>query len=80
MRSESVTDSLSNREDSVLSEGEDSIEPGQYGFKGRIFPLLGFVVGVIAVFGSYYVAIKKSPPDVKPFPKTDITHTGIKFP
>lgn len=29
---------------------------------------------------TYYVAVSKSPPDVKPFPWTDITHTAIHFP
>ena len=51
---------------------------GQYGFNARMFPLLGFIIGVTTVIASYIVA--RNMGDVPKFPKTDITHTGIKFP
>ena len=50
------------------------------GFDGRIFPLLGFIVSVVSIVWTYEVAVNKTPPDVKPFPWTDITHTAIHFP
>lgn len=50
------------------------------GFSGRVFPLLGFLVGLVTIVWTYLVAVSKSPPDVKPFPWTDITHTAIQFP
>jgi len=53
---------------------------GFYGFKARAFPLLGFIIGLGSILWTYYVAVSKSPPDVKPFPWTDITHTAIHFP
>ena len=68
------------RERVINDEESDENNAGEYGFKGRMFPLLGFIIGIVAVFGSYYVARHKSPPDVHPFPQTDITHSGIKFP
>lgn len=61
--------------------GEDSVgRGGQYGFKARVFPLIGFIVAMVSIGGAYYVARSKTPPDVPPFPQTDITHTGLKFP
>ncbi len=42
--------------------------------------MLGFLVGAISIVWTYEVAVNKSPPDVKPFPYTDITHTAIHFP
>jgi hypothetical protein len=53
---------------------------GMFGFKARMFPLLGGIVSTLTVLWTYYVARHKNPPDVPPFPKTDITHTAIKFP
>lgn len=53
---------------------------GYYGFKGRAFPLLGFIIGLGSILWTYYVAVTKNPPDVKKFPWTDITHTAIHFP
>lgn len=50
------------------------------GFDGRNFPLLGFIVAVVSIVWTYEVAVSKTPPDVKPFPWTDITHTAIHFP
>lgn len=50
------------------------------GFKGRMFPLIGSVVGSVGILLSYYIAVTNNPPDVKPFPWTDITHCGIHFP
>jgi hypothetical protein len=37
---------------------------GHYGFKGRAFPLLGFIVGLGSILWTYQVAVSKSPPDV----------------
>jgi hypothetical protein len=51
-----------------------------YGFKARAFPLLGFIVGFGSIVWTYYVAVSKTPPDVKKFPWDDITHTAIHFP
>ena len=57
------------------------VNEGPYmAFKGRNFPLLAFIVGFGSIIWTYYVAVTKNPPDVKPFPWTDITHTGIHFP
>lgn len=53
---------------------------GYYGFKGRAFPLLGFIIGLGSIMWTYFVARSKTPPDVDKFPWTDITHTAIKFP
>lgn len=53
---------------------------GYYGFKGRAFPLIGFILGLGSVLATYFVAVSKTPPDVDKFPWTDITHTAIKFP
>ncbi len=63
-----------------LSTNLNGGKKGYYGFKGRAFPLLGFIVGLGSIMWTYYVAVTKSPPDVKPFPQTDITHTAIHFP
>jgi hypothetical protein len=63
-----------------LSANLNGGKKGYYGFKGRAFPLLGFIVGLGSIMWTYYVAVSKSPPDVKPFPWTDITHTAIHFP
>jgi hypothetical protein len=51
-----------------------------FGFRGEMFPFLAGFVGVLSIGSSYYLARSKSPPDVDPFPKTDITHCGINFP
>ena len=45
-----------------------------------MFPLLGVIVGLGSILWSYHVARTKSPPDVKKFPWTDITHTAIHYP
>lgn len=45
-----------------------------------MFPLLGAITGGVSIIWTYEVAVNKNPPDVKPFPWTDITHTGIHFP
>lgn len=63
-----------------LSESFNGGKKGYYGFKGRAFPLLGVIIGLGSLLWTYYVAVTKSPPDVKPFPWTDITHTAIHFP
>lgn len=42
--------------------------------------MIGFIVGLGSILWTYYVAAYKSPPDVKKFPWTDITHTGIHYP
>ena len=63
------------------SEQMPEVEEGPYmAFKGRVFPLLAFIVGFGSIVWTYQVAVGKSPPDVKPFPWTDITHTGIHYP
>lgn len=49
-----------------------------YGFKGRAFPLLGFIVGLGSILWTYFVAVSRK--DVDKFPWCDITHTGIHFP
>jgi hypothetical protein len=51
-----------------------------YGFKSSAFPLVGAIVATFTIFATYFVARDKDPPDVDPFPKTDITHTAIKYP
>jgi hypothetical protein len=38
------------------------------------------LVAAISIIWTYEVAVNKNPPDVKPFPQTDITHTAIHFP
>lgn len=53
---------------------------GMFGFKARMFPLLGAVLATITVLWTYIVARHKYPHDIKPFPYTDITHTAIKYP
>lgn len=53
---------------------------GYYGFSGRAFPLLGFIIGLGSIVWTYLYAVNKTPPDVKKFPWTDITHTAIHFP
>jgi hypothetical protein len=58
----------------------DGGKKGYYGFKGRVFPLLGCIIGLGSILWTYYVAVTNSPPDVKPFPQDDITHTAIHFP
>jgi hypothetical protein len=45
-----------------------------------MFPLIGAIVSFVTIIWTYEVAVNKNPPDVKPFPQTDITHTAIKFP
>lgn len=45
-----------------------------------MFPLLGAIIGGASILLSYYVAVTSNPKHVKPFPQTDITHCGIKFP
>lgn len=51
---------------------------GMFGFKARMFPLFGAVLATITVLWTYIVALHKK--HVPPFPKTDITHTAIKYP
>lgn len=45
-----------------------------------MFPLLGAFTALISIIWSYYVAITNTPHHIKPFPQTDITHCGIRFP
>lgn len=58
----------------------ESNRPTAFGFKGRMFPLLAFLLGFISYTFSYLVAANKHPPDVWPFPDTDILHTAIHWP
>lgn len=51
-----------------------------YGFSGRAFPLLASIIGFLSFVLSYGVARNKSPPDVWPFPYTDILHPAIHYP
>lgn len=45
-----------------------------------MFPLVGAIASFVTIIWTYEIAINKNPPDIDPFPKTDITHTAIKFP
>ena len=54
--------------------------PNAFGFKGRAFPLLSFILGIIGYLGTYLVAVNKNPPDVYPFPGTDLLHPAIHYP
>jgi len=54
--------------------------PTAFGFKGRLFALLAFLLGFISYTFTYLVAANKHPPDVWPFPDTDILHTAIHWP
>lgn len=45
-----------------------------------MFALLAFLLGFISYTLSYAVAAHKHPPDVWPFPDTDILHTAIHWP
>jgi hypothetical protein len=51
-----------------------------YGFSGRAFPLLAFIIGFLSFVLTYVVARTNSPPDVWPFPYTDILHPAIHYP
>lgn len=59
---------------------EDNSKQGMFGFKARMFPLIGAIVSTVTVLWTYYVARSFLPPHVSPFPETDITHCAIKFP
>jgi hypothetical protein len=61
--------------------GEEQIPiKGQFGLQARVFALLTFVVGITAIFLSYFLAISQSPPDIKPFPQADLLHIGLRLP
>lgn len=51
-----------------------------FGFRARMFPLLGAILSTVTIIWTYIVARYKYPTDIKPFPYTDITHTAIKYP
>ena len=55
-------------------------KPSAFGFKGRAFPLIAFILGIVSYIGTYLVARNRNPPDVWPFPDTDILHTAIHYP
>jgi hypothetical protein len=57
---------------------EDNSKQGLFGFKARMFPLIGAVVATVTILWTYQVALHNH--DIKPFPQTDITHTAIKYP
>lgn len=42
--------------------------------------MIGGILATFTILATYYVARDKNPPDVPAFPKTDITHTAIKYP
>ena len=48
------------------------------GFSGRVFPLIGFIVSFFSILWCYHVARKHD--HVKPFPQSDITDCGRRFP
>ena len=48
------------------------------GFNGRMFPLLAGIISAVSILVSYKIAVDNH--DVHPFPNTDITHTGIRYP
>ena len=48
--------------------------------RASIFPFAAGIFSIITIWGSYFLARSKNPPDVAPFPQTDITHCGIKPP
>ena len=59
---------------------EEVSRPDAFGFSGRAFPLLAFILGFISYVGTYLAARSKNPPDVWPFPDTDILHPAIHYP
>lgn len=48
--------------------------------RASIVPYIGAVVCTVIIWASYFIARDKNPPDVKPFPITDITHCGTYYP
>ena len=64
----------------MINQRDNGGHKGYFGFKARMFPLLGFIVGLGSILWTYDVAVSKGPPDVDKFPWTDITHTGIHYP
>ena len=64
----------------MINQRDNGGHKGYFGFKARMFPLLGFIVGLGSILWTYDVAVSKSPPDVDKFPWSDITHTGIHYP
>lgn len=72
MQTPSVT-----REQILFSQ---NARPSAYGFSGKAFPLLAAVVGFLSFILTYVVARAKSPPDVWPFPDTDILKPAIQYP
>lgn len=54
--------------------------PSAYGFTGRAFPLLAGIVGFASFLLTYWVARSNSPPDIRPFPETDILRPAIHYP
>jgi hypothetical protein len=61
-----------------MMHGEN--KPEAYGFSGRAFPLLAFILGMVSYLVTYLVAVHRSPPDVWPFPDTDTLHPAIHYP
>lgn len=57
-----------------------SMRPASYGFSGRAFPMLAGIIGFLSFILTYVVARSKSPPDVWPFPDTDILKPAIHYP
>lgn len=71
---------IQERSNGLIDQNINRGHRGYYGFKGRAFPLIGSIVGFVSIIWTYYVAVTNNPPDVKKFPWTDITHTGIHYP
>lgn len=54
--------------------------PEAYGFSGRAFPLLAFIIGFLSFVLTYTVARSKNPPDIRPFPYVDILRPAVHYP
>ena len=74
-----VEEGINMTREEMMSQRQPN-RPSAFGFKGRAFPLLSFILGVISYIGTYMVARSRNPPDVYPFPDTDILHTAIHYP
>ena len=57
---------------------ERSAHKTYIGFNGRMFPLLAGIISAVSILVSYKIAVDDK--HVHPFPNTDITHTGIRYP
>lgn len=53
---------------------------GLFGFRARMFPLIGALLSTVTIIWTYMLARHYYPHDIKPFPYTDITHTARGYP